>query len=140
MWKPEIYNQTLPPRMPQWINSRRKYNIQDDIKTLLGRECEVKKILKFHKQIKKFEEIWPIWVADNIGMILAASYNHKWLWLTNNQLTYPQGAGMPIFLAICFAQQVESCSSILVVFTNSFLGCFHFSCSLDMHLHIPLSF
>ena len=26
---------------PQWRDSRTKYNIQDDIRTLLGKDCEV---------------------------------------------------------------------------------------------------
>ena len=32
-------------------------NIQSDIRTLLGRDCEVEKIIRFLKDVKVFEEI-----------------------------------------------------------------------------------
>ena len=32
---------------PQWKDSRKKYNIQGDIRTLLGNVCEVEKIMRF---------------------------------------------------------------------------------------------
>ena len=42
---------------PQWRDSRVKYNIQGDIRTLLGKDCEVEQMMKFLKEIGKFEEI-----------------------------------------------------------------------------------
>ena len=41
MWKPEANIKTLPTRLPQWRNRRKKHNIQGDIRTLLGNENEV---------------------------------------------------------------------------------------------------
>ena len=60
MWKPEHNNKTLPTRLPpmdQWRDSRKKYNIQGDIKTLLGESCEVEKMMRFLKETEMFEEI-----------------------------------------------------------------------------------
>ena len=37
--------------------NQEKYNIPNDIKTLLGNKCEVKKIMTFLKEIEMFEEI-----------------------------------------------------------------------------------
>ena len=42
---------------PQWRKSRKKNGIQYIIKTLLGKDCEVEKIMKFLKEIEIFEEI-----------------------------------------------------------------------------------
>ena len=42
---------------PQWRNSRTKHNVQGDIKALLGKDCEVEQMMKFLKEIGKFEEI-----------------------------------------------------------------------------------
>ena len=53
MCKPDTKNQTLP----NGGTSEKKYNIQSEIKILLGRDCEVKKILKFLKETEMFEEI-----------------------------------------------------------------------------------
>ena len=50
MWKPEPNNKT-------WRNSRKKFNIQSDIKTLLGKDCEVEKMMEFFREIGIFEEI-----------------------------------------------------------------------------------
>ena len=36
---------------------QKKYNIQSDIKTLLGNDSKVEKIIKFFKEIEIFEEI-----------------------------------------------------------------------------------
>ena len=47
-------NQTLE-ECPQWRNSKRKYNIQSDIKMLRGKDCEVEKIIKFLKKIEIYE-------------------------------------------------------------------------------------
>ena len=58
MWKPETDNKILPTRHPLMEDSRRKHNIPcDDIKTLLGKDCEVGKIMKFLKRIGMFEKI-----------------------------------------------------------------------------------
>ena len=59
MWKPELNNITLPKRQecPQWRDSRKKHNIQGDIRTLLGKECEVEKMMRFLRDIGLFEEI-----------------------------------------------------------------------------------
>ena len=57
MWKLESNNKTLPTRLPQWKDSRKKYSIQGDIKTLLGKNCEVEKMMKFFREIGMFEEI-----------------------------------------------------------------------------------
>ena len=35
----------------------KKHNIQGDIRTLLGKDCEVEKIMRFLKGIGMFEEI-----------------------------------------------------------------------------------
>ena len=53
MWKPENNNKTLTTRLPQWRDSRKKHNIR----TLLGKDCEVVKIMRFLKEIGMFEEI-----------------------------------------------------------------------------------
>ena len=55
MWRPGTNNKTLPPM--QWRDSRKKYNIQGDLRALLGKSCEVKKMMRYLKEIKKFEEI-----------------------------------------------------------------------------------
>ena len=36
---------------------QKKYNIKSDIRTLLGRDCEVEKVMKYFKDIRVFEEI-----------------------------------------------------------------------------------
>ena len=38
MWKPEPNNKTLPTRLPQRKDNRKKHNIQVDIRTLLEKE------------------------------------------------------------------------------------------------------
>ena len=42
---------------PQWRNSRKKFNIQGDIGTLLGKNYEVKKMMMFLKKTEMYEEI-----------------------------------------------------------------------------------
>ena len=42
---------------PQLRNSRKKYNIQDDIRTLLRESCEVGKRMRFLKETQMFEVI-----------------------------------------------------------------------------------
>ena len=41
---------------PQWRDSRAKYNIQGDIRALLGNDSEVEQMMKLLKEIGKFEE------------------------------------------------------------------------------------
>ena len=36
---------------------QKKYNIQGNIKTLLGRDCDVEMVMRFLKDIEIFEEI-----------------------------------------------------------------------------------
>ena len=57
IWKPETDNKTLPTRLPQWRDSRKKDNIQDGIRMLLGKDCEVDKIMRLLRDIRMFEEI-----------------------------------------------------------------------------------
>ena len=47
MLKPETDNQT----------AQKNYNIQSNIKTLLGRDCEMEKVMRFFNDIEIFEEI-----------------------------------------------------------------------------------
>ena len=42
---------------PQWRDIRKKYNIHGDIETLLGKNCEVEKIMRFLKETEIYEEI-----------------------------------------------------------------------------------
>ena len=51
MWKPETNNKTLHKRLPHWRDSRKKHNIQGEIRTLLGKDCEVKKLMRFLRKI-----------------------------------------------------------------------------------------
>ena len=57
MWKPEPNNKTLPTRLAPMEEQQKKYNIQGNIRTLLGKDCERKKIMRFLKKIEIFEEI-----------------------------------------------------------------------------------
>ena len=57
MQKPETKNKTLPTRLSPMEDSRKKYNIQSDIRTLLGKSCEVEKMMRFLKETEMFEEI-----------------------------------------------------------------------------------
>ena len=57
MRKPNTNNKTLPTRLPQWRDSRKKYNIQGDMRTLLGKSWEVEKMMRFLKETEMFEEI-----------------------------------------------------------------------------------
>ena len=41
----------------QWRDSRKKYNIQGDKRTLLKKSCEVEKMMRFLKETEMFEEI-----------------------------------------------------------------------------------
>ena len=50
MWKADTDNQTLTRQVPQWRENRKKHNIQNDAKTLLGKYENI-----MHKEL--FEEI-----------------------------------------------------------------------------------
>ena len=54
-------------KRPQWINNRRKYNIQNDIEKILGKDCEVTNVIKF---LKEFDKIWTSKVGDEISSVL----------------------------------------------------------------------
>ena len=41
----------------QWKDNRKKYNIQGNIRTLLGKSCEMEKMMRFPKETKMFKEI-----------------------------------------------------------------------------------
>ena len=56
MWKPEPIKYFLQD-YPKWKDSRKKYNIQGDIRSLLGKDCEVEKMMRFLKETEMFEEI-----------------------------------------------------------------------------------
>ena len=55
MWKPETGNQILLQRVPTMEKQQKKCNIKGNIKTFLVRDCEVKKIIWFLKDIETFE-------------------------------------------------------------------------------------
>ena len=55
MWNPEPKNKILPTRLPQRRDSKKKHNFQDDIMTLLGKDLEVEKKMRFFKGIGMFE-------------------------------------------------------------------------------------
>ena len=57
MKKPDTNNKTLPYRLPPMEGQQKKYNIQGDIKALLGKSCEVEKRVRFLKETEMFEEI-----------------------------------------------------------------------------------
>ena len=57
MQRLDTNNKTLPTRLPLWKDSRRKYNIQGDLRALLGKSCEVEKMMRFLKETELFEEI-----------------------------------------------------------------------------------
>ena len=42
---------------PQWRDRIKKYSIQGDIGTLLEKNCEVEKVVRFLKETEMFEEI-----------------------------------------------------------------------------------
>ena len=55
--KPETANLTFSPGVPHWRDRGKNYNIQDNIKTLLGRDFEVEKVMRFLKEVGVFKEI-----------------------------------------------------------------------------------
>ena len=56
-WKPETDNKTLPTRLPQWRDSRKKHSFLGGIKALLGKDFELQNIMKFFEGIGMFDEI-----------------------------------------------------------------------------------
>ena len=61
---------------PNGGKSRKKYNIQGDIKTLLGKNCVVEKMMRFLKEMEMYEEIIKWGIADKISLPRAVSYIH----------------------------------------------------------------
>ena len=59
------------------MEGEQKKNIQGNIKTLLGRDCKLEKVMMFFKDVEIFEEIRTSELADEINMTLAVSYSHK---------------------------------------------------------------
>ena len=57
MYKSDTKNQTLPHGMPQWRDKRKKYNVLSDVRILLGRDCEVEKVMRYFKNIRMFKKI-----------------------------------------------------------------------------------
>ena len=57
MQRPETNNKTCLQDCPQWRDSRKKYNVQGDLRTAMGKDCEVEKIMRFLKETEMFEEI-----------------------------------------------------------------------------------
>ena len=57
MWKPDTSNQASLRGVPPWRDTKKKFNIQYDIRTLLGRNCEVQKGYRFLSDIEVFEKI-----------------------------------------------------------------------------------
>ena len=57
MRKPNTNNKTLPTRLPQWRDSRKKYNIQGYIEAPLGKNFELEKMMRFLKETEMFEEM-----------------------------------------------------------------------------------
>ena len=48
-------NKTLPTRLLQWRDGRKRDNIQGDIRTLIGKDCEVE--MMFFREMEMFGEI-----------------------------------------------------------------------------------
>ena len=57
MLKSEPNNKTLLTRLLP-IEGQQKHNIQGDLRTLLGKDCEVEKMMRFLRDIGMFKEIW----------------------------------------------------------------------------------
>ena len=57
MQRPNTNNKTLPTRLLPMRDSKKKYNIQGDIRALLGKNYEVEKMMRFLKETEMFEEI-----------------------------------------------------------------------------------
>ena len=47
----------LHTRLPPMEGQQNKHNIQGDIRILLGKDCEVEKIMRFLREMGMFEEI-----------------------------------------------------------------------------------
>ena len=81
MWKPEPNNKNCLQDCPQWrdsrkkqniqsdirhveldsnnktLSTRKKYNIQGSIRTLLGKDCEVERMMRFLRERGLFEKV-----------------------------------------------------------------------------------
>ena len=57
MWKSKSNSEALPTRLPSMEGQKKKHNIQGAMGALLGKDCEVEQMMKFLKEIGKFEEI-----------------------------------------------------------------------------------
>ena len=55
MRKPENDSETLSAGMPPM--ERRKHDVEGDIEKVLGKDCEVGKVMRFLKEIKMYEKI-----------------------------------------------------------------------------------
>ena len=73
MWKPETNYKTLPTRLSSMEGCRKKYNIQGDIRTLLGEGCELEKIMKFLREIGIFKKIHE---NKEISKLTVESYSY----------------------------------------------------------------
>ena len=58
MWKLETNNKAFASLSTSMEEDQKKNNIQSDIIILLGRDCEVKKVMRFLKDVEVLEEIW----------------------------------------------------------------------------------
>ena len=56
MWKPHTNNQPLLFGVPTNKETPEIYNIQSDIRMLLGRDCVVEMVMKYLKHIGVFEK------------------------------------------------------------------------------------
>ena len=75
MWKLEL-NKKLPTTLPPMERYRKKHNIQGDIRTLLGKDCEVEKMMRLLREKGMLEEIKRRQDTDEISKSPAASYSH----------------------------------------------------------------
>ena len=57
MQRPEIKYKVLPTGLFPMEGQQKKYNAQSDLRALLGKSCEVEKMMRFLKETKMFEEI-----------------------------------------------------------------------------------
>ena len=55
--KPNTNNQTLYRVVLPMKGYQKKYNVQSKLKTQLGKDCEVEKVMRYIKDIEVFEEI-----------------------------------------------------------------------------------
>ena len=67
MQEPETNNEILPPRVPPIEELKKCYNIQENTKTLVRIDSQVKKrgFLKKEKYLKKYKHLSFIIIIDN---------------------------------------------------------------------------